>query len=72
MSMCGICWFDGRALTDEMYDLRMRLKELERAEKDRDILVGILSQVRCYVDSPRFDEEGEVTEMIDEILKKMP
>jgi len=29
MSMCGICWFDGRALTDEIDDLRQRVKEAE-------------------------------------------
>ena len=29
MSMCGICWFDGRALTDERDDLRQRVKEFE-------------------------------------------
>lgn len=29
MSMCGICFFDGRALTDEIYDLRQRVKESE-------------------------------------------
>lgn len=27
--MCGICWFDGRALTDEIYDLRKRVEEAE-------------------------------------------
>jgi len=29
MSMCGICWFDGRALTDERDDLRNRVKEAD-------------------------------------------
>lgn len=29
MGMCGICWFDGRALTDEIYDLRKRVEEAE-------------------------------------------
>ena len=29
MSMCGICWFDGRSLTDEIDDLRQRVKEAE-------------------------------------------
>ena len=139
MTMCGICWFDGRALTDEIDDLRQRVKEAEaqltgeqeratkaeklwfehssererlqrlvmsqgleleaanakghravqlcmeaedrerrlasqsiRAEKERDIVVGILTQARCYIDSPRFDEEGEFTGMVDDILKKMP
>ena len=137
--MCGICWFDGRALTDERDDLRQRVKEAEaqltgeqeratkaeklwfehssaredlqrlvmsqgleleaanakghravtlcmeaedrerrlatallRAEKERDIVVGILTQARCYIDSPRFDEEGEFTGMVDDILRKMP
>ena len=46
--------------------------QLIRAEKERDILVGILTQARCYIDSPRFDEEGEFTGMVDDILKKMP
>ena len=137
--MCGICWFDGRALTDEIDDLRQRVKEAEaqltgeqeratkaeklwfehssererlqrlvmsqgleleaanakghsavqlcmeaedrerrmaaqsiRAEKERDIVVGILTQARSYIDSPRFDEEGEFTGMVDDILRKMP
>ena len=119
MTMCGICWFDGRARTDERDDLRQRVKEAEaqtdaamaktidqlrvsldaanakghravtlcmeaedrerrmaaqsiRAEKERDIVVGILTQARCYIDSPRFDEEGEFTGMVDDILRKMP
>lgn len=29
MSMCGICWFDGRALTDEIADLRKRVQEAD-------------------------------------------
>jgi len=29
MSMCGICWFDGRALTDEIDDLRKLIQEAE-------------------------------------------
>ena len=29
MSMCGICWFDGRSLMDERDDLRTRVKEAE-------------------------------------------
>ena len=33
MSMCGICWFDGRSLTDEMDDLRQRVKEFEARER---------------------------------------
>ena len=46
--------------------------QLIRAEKERDIVVGILTQARCYIDSTRFDEEGEFTRMVDDILKKMP
>ena len=46
--------------------------DLIRAEKERDIVVGILTQARCYIDSPRFDAEGEFTGMVDDILKKSP
>jgi len=51
---------------------RRMAEQLIRAEKERDIVVGILTQARCYIDSPRFDEEGEFTGMVDDILKKMP
>jgi len=33
VSMCGVCWFDGRSLSDEIDDLRIRIKECE-AERD--------------------------------------
>lgn len=56
----------------EAEDREMRLaSQLIRAEKERDIVVGILTQARSYIDSPRFDEEGEFTGMVDEILRKM-
>jgi len=39
MTMCGICWLDGRSLTDEIDDLRQRVKEAEaEALADRDRL----------------------------------
>ena len=57
----------------EAEDRERRLAaQLIRAEKERDIVVGILTQARCYIDSHRFDEEGEFTAMVDDILKKMP
>lgn len=57
----------------EAEDRERRLAEqLIRAEKERDIVVGILTQARCYIDSPRFDEEGKFTGMVDDILRKMP
>ena len=57
----------------EAEDRERRLAaQLIRAEKERDIVVGLLTQARCYIDSPRFDEEGEFTGMVDDILKKMP
>ena len=46
--------------------------QLIRTEKERDIVAGILTQARCYIDSPRFDEEGEFTGMVDDILRKLP
>jgi len=59
------------AMDAEDRELRLATS-LNRANKERDIVVGILTQARCYIDSPRFDEEGEFTGMIDDILKKMP
>lgn len=59
-------------LAMDVEDRERRLaSQLIRAEKERDIVVGVLTQVRCYIDSPRFDEEGEVIEMVDDILKRM-
>lgn len=45
--------------------LRVKLRQ---AEKERDAVVILLGEVRCYIDSPRFDEEGEVTENVDAML----
>ena len=42
MSMCGICWFDGRALTDERDDLRVRVSE-------RDARIAELEESRALL-----------------------
>lgn len=47
MSMCGICWFDGRALTDEIDDLRQRVKEAEaEALADRNRFISAIITMR--------------------------
>lgn len=47
MSMCGICWFDGRALTDEIDDLRKRVKEAEaEALADRNRFISAIITMR--------------------------
>lgn len=47
MSMCGICWFDGRSLTDEIDDLRQRVKEAEaRSFVDRERFISALITMR--------------------------
>lgn len=47
MTMCGICWFDGRALTDEIDDLRKRVKEAEaEALADRNRFISAIITMR--------------------------
>ena len=58
------------AANAEIERLRAELAACRNAVAERDSLRNILSQCRSYIDSPRFDEEGELTVLVDRVLEQ--
>ena len=59
MSMCGICWFDGRALTDERDDLRVRVSERDARISELKKLIPLVEEVRANHRDPQSGEYNE-------------
>ena len=54
MSMCGICWFDGRALTDERDDLRVRVSERDARIAELETLLREVLRQGCEYHTKKY------------------
>lgn len=61
------------AVLEEMRDqIAVRNARIAVLEKNEKTLMNLLSACRCHIDNASFDEEGDLTESVDNVLGLKP